>query len=74
MIFKKGKFQLPTHKKKLFHFSRCVRRQQTTDLALHQTNADILSKIRKRRESSADITIVRKESGYRANLQNDIAR
>ena len=53
---------------------RCVRRQQTTDLALHQTNADILSKIRKRRESSADITIVRKESGYRANLQNDIAR
>ena len=56
------------------NFSRCVRRQQTTDLALHQTNADILSKIRKRRESSADITIVRKESGYRANLQNDIAR
>ena len=51
-----------------------MRRQQTTDLSLHSTNADILSKIRKRRESSADITVVRKVSGHDTGLRSDIAR
>ena len=53
---------------------QCFRRQQTTELGFHQTNADILDKIRKRRESSADITVVRKESEHRTNIQSDIAR
>ena len=57
-----------------FNFRQCVKRQQTTDLNFHQTNADILAKIRKRRESSADITVVRKESEHRTTLQSDIAR
>ena len=53
---------------------KCVRRQKTTDASLHHSNIDILSKIRKRRETSADITVVRKESGSSSILQTDIAR
>ena len=60
-----------------WHFlcrKKCVRRQKTTDASLHHSNIDILSKIRKRRETSADITVVRKESGSSSILQTDIAR
>ena len=60
-----------------WHFhcrKKCVRRQKTTDASIHHSNIDILSKIRKRRETSADITVVRKESGSSSILQTDIAR
>ena len=56
------------------YFSRGILRQHTTDLGLHQANVDILEKLRKRRESSADITVVRKMSESHMSLQNDLAR
>ena len=40
----------------------------------HTVEPDFMSKIRKRRETSADITVLRKASGTTTDLKSDISR